>query len=71
MEVFVMELQVNVNVQLDLLETSVKKVSICKSVLKATENWPILLKKNWALFFFHRIYKSLNDNVNEISQIIL
>ena len=38
MEVFVMELQANVNVQLDLLETSVKKVSICKSVLKATEN---------------------------------
>jgi len=38
MGVFVMELQANVNVQLDLLETSVKKVSICKSVLKATEN---------------------------------
>jgi hypothetical protein len=38
MEVFVMELQANVNVQLDLLETSVKKVCICKSVLKATEN---------------------------------
>ena len=51
MEVFVMELQANVNVQLDLLETSVKKVCICKSVLKATENWPILLKKIWALFF--------------------
>jgi riboflavin synthase alpha subunit len=33
-----MELQANVNVQLDLLGTSVKKVSICKSVLKATEN---------------------------------